>query len=67
MLADAVRNDIRQWINPPEFMRRYESIIGEIEDATTEWLFQKDQYKKWESFEGDDKERSQSKVLWIHG
>ncbi|KAF5535036.1 hypothetical protein FNAPI_12200, partial [Fusarium napiforme] len=67
MLADAVRNDIRQWINPPEFMSRYESIIDEIEDATTEWLFQKDQYKNWESFEGDDQEGSESKVLWIHG
>ncbi|EWY97489.1 hypothetical protein FOYG_02324 [Fusarium oxysporum NRRL 32931] len=64
---DAVRNDIRQWINPPEFMRRYESIIDEIEETTTEWLFQKDQYKKWESFDGGDKEISQGKVLWIHG
>ncbi|WXC42265.1 hypothetical protein QX201_002045 [Fusarium graminearum] len=64
---DAVRNDIRQWIDPPEFMRRYESMIDEMEEATAEWLFRKDQYKKWESFEACDEEISQGKVLWIHG
>ncbi|KAH7176107.1 NACHT domain-containing protein [Dactylonectria macrodidyma] len=72
---DDIKNDIRQWINPPEFMRIYESAIDEMEENTAGWLFQKDEYKSWESFEVSrigaqtepEQADAQGSVLWIHG
>lgn len=76
LLVDDVRRDIRQWINPPEFMRKYEFATDEMEDNTGDWIYQKHEYKSWEASEAEESNSTRpeleqldlhGRALWIHG
>jgi hypothetical protein len=56
-------------------MGRYESAMDEMEENTARWLFDKDEYKRWEASEAcrtgrsskPDRANAAENFLWVHG
>ena len=60
--ADALRLQVRSWLDPPEYMDVYEVARSRIHESSGGWFFEEEGVRKWKAGAALDGNKR-----WIHG